>query len=91
MVRQVGAATGVVASLHLPHDDPVLDKDIPRARPRAIYTVSGADFLIGPAIFCGKNPPRTAHRSAPLPNLRQHFPCGSVEVYFQVEGSSGTT
>src|SRR5690606_34005905 len=45
----VGHARGclrIVDRLRLPGDDPVADVDHPRARPRAVHTMCGADLAI---------------------------------------------
>ena len=47
----VGTDGGVVGLLRLPGDDPVLDVDLPGARPGAVHPVGGANHLVvGPAV-----------------------------------------
>ena len=46
VLRRIRPDRRVVGLLRLPGDDPVLDVDLPRARPRAVHPVRGTDDLV---------------------------------------------
>src|SRR6185436_20242417 len=46
VLRRIRPDRRVVRLLRLPGDDPVLDVDLPRARPRAVHPVRGTDDLV---------------------------------------------
>ena len=51
VLRRIRPDRRVVGLLGLPGDDPVLDVDLPRARPRAVHPVRGTDDLVvAPAV-----------------------------------------
>ena len=57
VVGQVIAGAGVIGLLGFPGHDATLDVDLPRARARAVHTVSGAhDLVVLPAIAIGVFP-----------------------------------